>query len=243
MLNRLLSILFLLAIPAWGCTDFPRPIPVRRTFTLRVKSVGDLVSGLKVTIRRTASFPIQMPVNDEPPLTEYSQTFTTASDGSVLVNLPLAGTYSLEVDHDIFHDYEILEVGDSAKQDEVFINWPGVPVLVTNTARGAINSGLYTSKSAPLAGKSLVLYTFFGHKEIARTATGNDGSFTFPELPNGAYVMHLILRPKGKKHSEEESGDIAIVVDRIRLGSEQRKIPFWCMFQRRSSDSVQLLTL
>jgi hypothetical protein len=210
-LNEALAVIAL-ALVSLGCSFFPPEYRVPPSFSVRVTNVHGPVVGLKLRVTNFKSEEFsklgseQQRVAKPDQFVELIAESMTDDNGEAHFKLNRSGHFDLQPDHPASRlDWVGLDVVSTAKANTVKLEWPTSAILQTKQLRGRISDGLMSSRNSPLKQEVLTLHELVSFKQIATTATDDDGSFRFDNVPSGVYFLRL-------RANETTPGDIAIYV-------------------------------
>ena len=188
---------------------------VRGAFVVETLHEGHAMPGIEVDISREA---------DNEPYLVHLMSSTSNEAGQSKIHGITPGRYLLEVKHAGI-DGEAVELtvvsdgqADTSVENTLQLNWPNVKVFKVRRIAGSLFKTPFDptrlAAEPPLVGSRLTLTNARTVTKEGESTVQNDGSFTFPELMPGLYILHIKQEYLTGQSDQEEQidGDIFVQI-------------------------------
>ncbi len=208
----------MLSASTFACDYFPEVYKVPRSFSVHITNDMGPVAGLKLKVSFFEGAEYNALTDEQQrsaDLSRFEVTIaesSTDADGTARFNLDRTGAFTLSPENPAKQaDWVGLDVSDQPPSPALELHWPPVAILKTAYLRGRLSKGLFSSRSTPLRRSELKLHTLVDYREVAATATDDDGAFSFTRISPGLYFLQLVP-PEKSNDFYEPQGNIAVYV-------------------------------
>jgi hypothetical protein len=210
-----------MSITAFGCMTNTPQYTVPPSFSIHVSNDHGAVVGLKLRVTRFKTRAEVSKLTREErganleQLVETIAESITDNSGDAYFNLVTTGHFNVHAHHPAGQLGIAINVENDAKPVAVNLIWPGSFILSTQL-QGRIADGLMISRNVPLKRVAITLHDLVSFDQIGATETADDGSFLFPDVPEGLYFLRVLEKgPKVTAYgSFAPDGDIAISISK-----------------------------
>jgi hypothetical protein len=218
---------------------------VGSTFVVETSYDGHAMPGIEIEISREM---------DKEPYHVHLMSVTSNETGQGVVRGITPGRYFVGVEHaGVGGDaVELTVVGDGevdgSVENSLQLNWPNMKVFKVRRIAGTLFRTPFDptkqSVEPPLAGSKLTLRSARTGTQEGESAVRNDGSFAFPDLTPGLYIVHIKQEHLTEQSDQEEiDGDIFVQVLRDAKDDELPLLRLYmsdCGIGMRGKDGAEI---